>query len=45
MIEKKTEIKLYLNYTENPSYFAPYLKHQGRTIEEQIRLNQPAMNG
>jgi len=31
------------NYTENPSSFAPYLKHQGRTIEEQIRLNQPAM--
>jgi CRISPR/Cas system-associated endonuclease Cas1 len=23
--------------------FSPYLKHQGRTREEQIRLNQPAM--
>lgn len=31
------------NYTENPNYFTPYLKHQGRTIEEQLRLNQPAM--
>ncbi len=31
------------NYTENPSYFSPYLKHRGRTIEEQLRLNQPAM--
>ncbi|NEO55821.1 MAG: hypothetical protein F6K54_23780 [Okeania sp. SIO3B5] len=31
------------NYKENPNYFAPYLKYQGRTIEEQLRLNQPAM--
>ena len=23
--------------------FSPYLKHQGRTREEQIRLNQPGM--
>ncbi|GFZ93036.1 hypothetical protein [Okeania sp. KiyG1] len=31
------------NYKENPNNFAPYLKHQGRTIEEQLRLNQPVM--
>ncbi|NEO54049.1 MAG: DUF4127 family protein [Okeania sp. SIO3B5] len=31
------------NYTENPNYFTPYLKHQGHTKEEQLRLNQPAM--
>jgi hypothetical protein len=28
---------------ENQSIFAPYLKHRGRTVEEQIKLNQPAM--
>ncbi|MGK7873579.1 MAG: hypothetical protein AB4426_09795 [Xenococcaceae cyanobacterium] len=31
--------------TQTPiqSHFAPYLKHRGRTPEEQLRLNQPAM--
>ena len=28
---------------ENASNFAPYLKHRGHTVEEQIKLNQPAM--
>jgi|GEM_PF-1473114 len=28
---------------EHISIFAPYLKHRGYTVEEQIKLNQPAM--
>ena len=31
------------NTTPINESFSPYLKHQGRTREEQIRLNQPGM--
>ncbi|AOY82195.1 hypothetical protein BJP36_22100 [Moorena producens JHB] len=29
--------------TNTQSHFAPYLKHRGKTVEEQIKLNQPAL--
>lgn len=29
--------------SQTSSHFAPYLKHRGRTVEEQIKLNQPAL--
>ncbi|EGJ30133.1 MULTISPECIES: hypothetical protein [Moorena] len=25
------------------SHFGPYLRHRGKTVEEQIKLNQPAL--
>ena len=31
------------NNTQTSGHFNYYLKHRGETIEEQIKLNQPAM--